>query len=107
MTVQTRDAFYLDVARLVRTQPTVSLDEAAQFLGMAVRSDAAYRMAAKYRKRIAKAQTAGRVMLDTETIRPRRNNAGEWVELANVKFGSVIRCRTDMLLWMVYPESRQ
>lgn len=92
--------------RKVRTQTTVTLDVACEFLGLATKSDLAYSMATRYRARIAKAHKGGH-LIDLETLRPRRGKDGRWVEIPNDKVGGAIRCRSDLLLWMLFPESEE
>lgn len=89
--------------RRILTQPFVDQHDAAWFLGFASRSDVVYKMAAKHRARVAKAVKGG-ALIDLDVLRPRRNADGSWAEIANEKFGGVLRFRTDMLIEMVYPE---
>lgn len=89
------------LVRLLLEHPTVGPEDAFEFLG--VRRDLGYRMLATYRRRIAKATSSSRP-LDAGAVHPRRARDGSWAEIANYKVGNRVRCRSDLLLWMVFPE---
>lgn len=89
------------VRRLLR-EPTVDTDVADEFLGIGRTMGIAMRN--RYRVRLQRYLERGGVV-DAEVIRPRRDSrTGAFVEIPNTKVGGRIRCRSDLLLWMLYPE---
>lgn len=92
--------------KLLRTQTTVELSVVTEALGFAKNSDAIYDMATRYRERIAKERASGHP-ISLETLRPRRGKNGEWIEIPNDKYSGAIRCRSDLVLWMLFPESQE
>ncbi len=91
-----------ELEQLLEREPTVDTAVAFEFLGIG--RDLGFRLLAAYRKRIAKALAKGRA-IDSDTVRPRFDAvAGEWAEIPNHKVGGRLRVRSDLLLWMVYPE---
>ena len=87
---------------LLRREPTV--DTAVAFAYLGIGRDLGFRLMSAYRKRIARA-LAKRGELTIEDVRPRFDaKIGEWAEIANHKVGGRLRCRSDMLLYMTYPE---
>lgn len=89
------------LVRKIMREPTVDLETARTFLG--IHRDLSFRLAATYRRRLAKLAASGRV-IDEVAVRPRCNADGEWLEIANQKIGKKLRCRSDLLLSMVYRE---
>lgn len=84
-------------------EATVPLADAFTLLGLEVDSDLGYRMARRYRDRMANSTSNG-ATVSMSVLRPRRSRSGEWAEIPNDKIGGKIRCRTDLLLEMVYQE---
>ena len=91
------------IVRKLLREPTVDGDTAREFLG--IRRDLSFRLMERYRRRIAKQLAAGKP-LDEEAVRPRRGPDGSWAEIPNHKVGGRLRCRSDLLLEMTYPERR-
>lgn len=94
----------VSIPERILTETVVPLDVACRFLGLPTQSDAGYRMAERYRRRMVKLRKACAVM-DSAMVRPRQDASGQWVEIANVKIGGKIVCRTDMLRYMLHPEA--
>ena len=92
-----------EVERRVRMQPTVSLSDAAQFLGMVPKSEIGYRMARRYRVRLLRLEENG-IPITSEAVKPQRDEEGRWLEIANTVVSDTIRCRTDMLRWQIWSE---
>jgi hypothetical protein len=89
------------LVRKLRREPTVDADTAFAFLGIG--RDLGFRLARAYRVRLAKTKH----VLDSETIKPRRDaKTGAWKEVPSYMIGGRLRCRSDLLLWMMYPEGR-
>lgn len=96
-TVSTRS----ELLRTLQSEPTVDSCVAFEFLGIG--RDLGFRLMGNYRLRILKAVTRGRP-LDEAAVRPQRDADGAWDEIPNHKVGNRLRCRSDLLLWMVYQE---
>jgi hypothetical protein len=90
-----------ELEELLRREPTVDTAVAFEFLG--VGRDLGFRLMSNYRRRILKAVTRGRPLTEV-SVRPQRDADGAWDEIPNHKVGGRLRCRSDLLLWMVYPE---
>ena len=89
------------VRRLLR-EPTVDTDTAREFLG--IHRDLSFRLMSAYRRRLAKMLARGHT-LTADDVRPCRDQVtGGWTEIPNHKVGGKLRCRSDLLLWMVFPE---
>jgi len=90
------------IVRTLMSQPHVDPETAFAFLG--VRRDLGYRLMAVYRARMAKLIKGGRP-LDAAAIAPLRARDGvSFAEIPNYKVGGRVRCRSDLLLDMVFPE---
>ncbi len=74
-------------------QATVPLADAFTLLCLDTESDKGYTMARRYRERLAPHR-------DRSALIP----MSIWSEIPNDKIGGKIRCRTDLLLEMVYQE---
>lgn len=91
-----------DIEQLLLSEPTVGSQVAFDFLGIG--RDLGFRLMAAYRRRITKTLARGR-KLDADSVRPRFDaKLGEWAEIPNHKVGGRLRVRSDLLLWMTYPE---
>jgi len=87
-------------ARQLLAQGQVDFKQAYEFLGL--QHSAAYKLAARYLKRVTKATS--RPVFDARVIQPRRNARGEWTEIPVYKIGAKYMCRADLIVAMVYPE---
>ena len=92
-----------ELLELLRSQPTVDTTVAFEFLGIG--RDLGFRLLGNYRRRILKAVIRGGGLNEVAVL-PRRDASGAWDEIANHKVGGRLRCRSDLLLWMTYPERR-
>lgn len=89
------------LVRKLQREPTVDPTTAFAFLG--IRRDLGFRLSKAYRTRLAKTKC----VLDAETIKPRRDpKTGAWKEIPSHLVGGRLRCRSDLLLWMMFPEGR-
>jgi hypothetical protein len=81
---------------------TVDATLAFRYLGIG--HDLGWRALVRYRKRTAALIATGRPV-SLEDVKPRRDKrTGEWLEIANMKVGGKVRCRTDLLVWQLHPE---
>lgn len=89
------------VRRLLR-ETTVDAETAFQFLG--IKRDLGFRLLRAYRVRTTKLVNAGKP-IDMAAVRPKRDpKTGAWSEIPNQLIGGRVRCRSDLLLWMTFPE---
>ena len=45
-----------------------------------------------------------RLVYDPEKLLPRRTRTGGWAEIPCEQFGIKYLCRTDQIVWLLYPE---
>jgi len=79
-------------------------DATLAFRYLGIGHDLGWRALVRYRKRTAALIATGRPV-SLEDVKPRRDKrTGEWLEIANMKVGGKVRCRTDLLVWQLHPE---
>lgn len=87
-------------ARALLERGRVPFVEAYRFLG--IERSAAYPLARRYIKRIARLEKSGKPF-DLAELLPRRDADGRWREIPAYQVGSKYLCRSDLLVRMLYP----
>ena len=89
-------------ARALLERGRVPFVDAYRFLG--IERSAAYPLARRYIKRIARLEKSGKPF-DLAELMPRRDGDGRWREIPAYQVGSKYLCRADLLVAMVYSEN--